>query len=172
MNVPYLAAMYDWKFIQNRDQWGVDMITIHRFLSHQWLENSPLGQTFSIIGSFGTYDSYSSFWLPCLFLLPDSSRTKEGQSIIIIISESARIFVRHDFSSGIHNNVDVPPRALLRPKTTVPPYWAMQQWNAQVPNLSISVGGRNNSLMGPYAWHCKHRAGISLDPCESAYFLG
>ena len=57
-----------------------------------------------------------------VFLLPDSSRTKEGQSIIIIISESARIFVRHDFSSGIHNNVDVPPRALLRPKTTVPPY--------------------------------------------------
>ena len=40
--------MYDWKFIQNRDQWEVDMITIHRFLSHQWLENSPLGQTFSI----------------------------------------------------------------------------------------------------------------------------
>ena len=29
--------MYDWKFIQNRDQWELDMITIHRFLSHQWL---------------------------------------------------------------------------------------------------------------------------------------
>ena len=52
-----IPAMYDWKFIQNRDQWVVDMITIHRFLSHLWLENSPLGQTFR--GLFGF-----RFWNP------------------------------------------------------------------------------------------------------------
>ena len=89
--------MYDWKFLQNRDQWVVDMITIHRFLSHQWLENLnwgwlkkfALGMNFTIIGSFGTYDSYN-------LMVVLQCTTKKKTHIIIVFDSLADgcIFVK------------------------------------------------------------------------------
>ena len=75
-----IPAMYDWKFIQNRDQWVVDMITIHRFqytvynLTLDLMRSASKDMTFPVLSSILKRETWAFLMILTPFALQTFSK--------------------------------------------------------------------------------------------------